>query len=497
MRFRTEIVPWINEIKSYIKGDTNKIGPLKKILREVDFEQLDYATKAKLTNLFDPRCEITEEVFKRELNLYFSLLEDKKPINIPIFSEYIEWIYSQDMSTMSDRVFEMISSRLSKSTAENLPEKIGSFMTRLPEEYKKGIDRMSNARMSTLINILKDTGIKYADMPEECKGFIRDMFRACAVKTEISENNKNRFRGLFKDDPRNYYSLLNKAFAGVGAYDSWIDEPAKKITYLRMVDYANFQNVVLNNLRYRLDYSLFDSCARALHLPVFPELESMDSKKFYLSEPREYKDYAKKMGNLFVEMVRDEVASMGKEFNSGEIKAHKIYDFAPTTKMRDDARRLFCGSYSNAQELMQVYSKFLVELVHLDELTGQSSYDIFRGEVSKASVQTETKAPVETLVEEIKTPVETLVEETKTPTLSEEIDEELGYDLNEQSYLHELDLRERILNRSCIPEDLSLLYEMYEELLAEGGNVYDIEQAILDLECRIDDEDLEDALNKD
>lgn len=477
MKFKTEIVPWINEIKSYIKGDSNKIGQLKKILREVDFEKLDYATKARLTNLFDPRCEITEEVFKRELNLYFSLLEDKKPINIPIFSEFIEWVYAQDVSTMSDSVFEIISSRLLKTTAENLPKSIDSFTSKLPAEYTRSIDRLSNERISTLISILNDMKLDYKDLPEECQGFIKNMFKACAVKTEISDKNKTSIRGLFKEDSRTYYSLFNKAFAGVSAYDSWIDEPAKKITYDRMIDYANFQEKVLENKRYGLSYPTFESCAKQLRLPLFPDLESDYNHKFYLSKPREYKDYAKKMGDLFVEMVQDEVVKFGENIQDNKILNGKFYQFAPTNKMKANIDRNISGRrYSSKEEMLRAYSDFLVGLVHLDELTGQSSRDIFKPNMPK--IEPETKKKTETADKQLR------------------IDDFDRYS-NGRTYLHELDLDERIMNRCCAPDDLSLLYEMREEAIRNGSSTYDIEQAIFDLECRIDEEERDEALEKD
>lgn len=476
MKFTTEIVPWINEIKSYLNGNSNKIGQLKKILREVDFEQLDYATKAKLTNLFDPRCEITEEVFKRELNLYFSLLEDKKPINIPIFSEFIEWIYNQDISKMPDRTFELISSRLSKTTAEMLPEKISSFMSRLPEEYKKGIDQMSNARMATLINILNDTKMNFADMPEECKGFVREMFNACAVKTEISENNKNKFRGIFREDPRYYYSILNKAFARVDEFDTWIDEPAKKITYARMVDYANFQNKVLDNLDYGLSYSKFDSYARNLGLYRFPEIDgSSYSKKFYLSEPREYKDYAKKMGNLFVEMVQCDIAEIREKLANKTFAQEDAFDFAVTDKMKRELKNAMDYGFTEDGAFLNFYSDFLVDLVHLDELTGQSRNNIF-----------ENKQP------KIEHKVETKTNNNKTITSAPVYEKADDY-----QFTHNLSLHERILNRCCLFDDLPLLYEMFEKAKAKGQSTYDLEQAIFDLECRIHENEIDESFDKD
>ena len=116
MKFRTDSAEWIGEVKSYLTDSSRKIGEIKKVLRAVDFEKLSYADKVRLSKLFDPTAEISDELFKRQLDLYFSLLESKSsPISIPVFSEYIEWVYSQEPSKIPDKMFEMMSLRLAKS----------------------------------------------------------------------------------------------------------------------------------------------------------------------------------------------------------------------------------------------------------------------------------------------------------------------------------------------------------------------------------------------
>lgn len=503
MKFKTEFIPWINEIKSYINGDTNKIGELKKVLRSVDFSKLDYATKAKLTNLFDPRCEITEEVFKRELNLYFSLLESKNPITIPIFSEYVEWIYSQDMSKMPDKTFEIITSRLAKSSATDLPKSIVDFMTKLPNEYSKNIDTISNARLGTLISILHDTKNKYSDMPKECQEFIQNMFKACAVKTEISDKNKTKFRGLFKEDPRAYYSLFNKAFAGVSAYDTWIDEPAKKIAYDRMIDYANFQEKAIEYKGHGFSYLTFESCAKQLNLPLFPEFESrLDyGNKFYLKEPREYKDYAKKMGDMFVEMVQDEVANFGENIYGNKVSDDIFYKFAPTNKMKSDIDRDVSGRhFSSKEELLRAYSDYLVELVHLDELTGQSSRDIFKNPKQNEESSISVQEPKISEPADIEQEVNSINDKNKKERsdkfeelVSDEDLEEYAEYLNLKAKMAEMSIEDRIKNNWCTPEDLPELYEKVEELNCQGKRDLELENTIFDLESRLIESRQDDA----
>ena len=102
MRFKADSAEWIGEVKGYLTGSSMKIGEIKKILRGVDFEKLSYADKVKLSKMFDPASEITDELFKKQLDLYFSLLESKSsPMQIPVFSDYIEWVYSLTSSNRS------------------------------------------------------------------------------------------------------------------------------------------------------------------------------------------------------------------------------------------------------------------------------------------------------------------------------------------------------------------------------------------------------------
>lgn len=382
MKFKADSAEWIGEVKSYLTGSSMKIGEIKKILKGVDFENLSYPDRVKLSKMFDPSNEITDELFKKQLDLYFSLLESKSsPMQIPVFSDYIEWVYSQDTSKIPDKMFELMTSRLARSKAQEIPEPVSSFMTRLVKEFDRKLDNLSNSRLSTLVSVLKDIGADYENLPEECKGFVQRMFIACSVKAEIADRNKREIRGMFRDDPKGYYNIFNKAFARFEQYETWIDEPAKKLTLDNMINYANFQDIVVRNCRDRLYFSRFQECARELGLPRFPEYDSADSRfrMFYLREPREYKDYAKRMSGLFEGMVRSEATNAAKQSKAHKLSEQEMFKFATTDKMIRKFTRVH--SATTPMEVGLNYADLLIDFVHLDELTGQSKRDIFNAEM--------------------------------------------------------------------------------------------------------------------
>lgn len=476
MVFKTELVPWIDEVQSYLRGST-KIGEIKKVLKQADFSKLDYPSQVKLATMFDPACEVTEEVFKRQVDLYFSLLESKKPIKMPVFSSYIDWIYSQDIERLTDVTFDIISSRLLKTSATNLSTPITSFMSRLPYEFERNIDLTTNSRLNTLISILKEAGNEFDKMPNECRDFVKRMYLASAVKTEIAEKNKTRFRGVFKDDPQLYYSLFNKAFAGVGAYDTWIDEPAKKITYTRMIDYSNYQSRVLSSLKSGepISFLTFESCAKELRLPTFPGIKSVSSpsyEKYYLGESREYKTYAKRLSKMFVGLVRSELSDIEKEYRGKTVPANRLNKFAVTTDMKTRMKNMQ-GEVVD-EEFLSIYANYLINLVHLDELTGQASKDIY-------SVQRDSDLAMESSQRtlHLNNRVESEIHETESNP---------RYKARGVSEDHDLSLDLRILNGCCEVDDLPSLYEIYDELLKKGQRNYDIESMIVDLENRVTEE---------
>ena len=388
MRFKADSAEWIGEVKSYLTGSSMKVGEIKKILKGVDFENLSYPDRVKLSKMFDPSNEITDELFKKQLDLYFSLLESKSsPMQIPVFSDYIEWVYSQDTSKIPDKMFELMTSRLARSKAQEIPEPVSSFMTRLVKEFDRKLDNLSNSRLSTLVSVLKDIGADYENLPEECKGFVQRMFIACSVKAEIADRNKREIRGMFRDDPKGYYNIFNKAFARFEQYETWIDEPAKKLTLDNMINYANFQDIVVRNCRDRLYFSRFQECARELGLPRFPEYDSADSRfrMFYLREPREYKDYAKRMSGLFEGMVRSEATNAAKQSKAHKLSEQEMFKFATTDKMIRKFTRVHSATTPMVVGLN--YADLLIDFVHLDELTGQSKRDIFNAEMLRPALE--------------------------------------------------------------------------------------------------------------
>lgn len=461
MRFKTEFVPWINEVKSYLKNGSTKIGEIKKILKSVDLDNLDYVAKVKLSTLFDPRNEISEEIFKRELDLYFGLLENKTaPIKLPVFSDYIDWVYSQELNHLNDSTFYLISSRLFKSSAKEFSDAIYLFLSRLPAEFNKEIDNLSNSRLNTLINILNETKYGYDDMPEEYKNFIKRMFVVCSVKTEITEKNQYNFRGLFKANPSYYFSIFNKAFAGVGEFESWIDDPAKRLNLRNMINYANFQEKVLANVKYGLKYSNFASCADDLHLPSLPEYDS-DSiyfKQYYLRQPRDYIPYAKKMNGLFVRMIRSEVKKAAEAHENGTLSEKDLSVFAVTHRAKNRFAHLPFNGSTKAFE--RELANELISMVHLDELSGLSYKEIYAGETEQKSQKPVSK------------------HQTKG-----EVNKTTSY--NYHSYdVYQNTLEDRIENGCCETKDLAELYEMYNELLAQGKRNMELESLIFDLEVR-------------
>ena len=454
MKFRTDSAEWIGEVKSYLTDSSKKIGEIKKVLKAVDFEKLSYADKVRLSKLFDPTAEISDELFKRQLDLYFSLLESKSsPISIPVFSEYIEWVYSQDTSKIPDKIFEMMSLRLAKSKAETLPESVTSFMTRLTKEFEREIDDLSNTRLMTLVSVLKEMGLDYKSLPTECQEFIKKMFIACSVKTEIADKNKKEIRGLFRDDPREYYSLFNKAFARLSPYDIWIDEPAKKLTVKNMINYANFQESVIRSSGNRLSFMRFQECASSLKLPRFPEYDPMSSyfRDFYLREPREYKSYAKKMSEIFAEMVKFEVLEVAKQAKGRTLTDETMSKFATTHRMARKIARL--GSSATPESLGMSYADALIDFVHLDELTGQSKRDI----VNYSDLTQALAEPRQMTLEEAVSRAD------KSSKSSSELSRE------------EVKLQ----------RELSQLYDEYHELCEKGLKDLSLEERILTLEDKL------------
>lgn len=465
MKFDVKFESWVDEIQNYLTESSAKIGKLKRVLSEVDFSNLDYSTKTILTTMFNPTNDISEKLFKRQVDLYFSLLENKpKPISVPIFSDYMDWIYSKNISTLPDELFEILATRVMKSDAAVLTPAINSFVEKLPKEFDRDIDKISNHRLNTLVGVLKNLDDDYENLPKECQDFVKRLFISCAVKTEIADKNKQKFRNLFKDDPKKYYTMFNRAFAGVGANEAWIDEPAKKLTFTNMVNYANFQSRVLEKSMYNLNYYDLEKSAKELSLPKLPPYE----KRFagfdntYLKEAREYKTYAKKMGNLFVGLVRNEVAEIERLGVGEKFPKEKLYEFAITNDMKRKAGLV--SSPVISEKSLKNYADFLVWLVHLDELTGQSAKDIYDS-THKQSLKNENTMP----------------------------QRNVNFDKNAKSQnaqdkfcVGELQVDrgvfDRIKKNCCGVQDLSDLYIIYNDLLKRGERDLALENMIFDLQ---------------
>ncbi len=450
MRFDINASEWVNEIESFLSGDPKKVGDIKKVLKSANLSKLSYDDKVKLSQMFDPTCEVSDEVFKRQLELYFALLESKTaPKTIPMFSDYIEWVYAQDSRHIPDKMFELMTSRLLKAKATELPESVSKFATGLTHEYTREIDKISNTRLNSLVQILNTLGVNYAQMPVECQKFIKSMFIACAVKTEIADKNKQEIRAMFRNDPKGYYSDFNKAFAGFEQHESWIDEPAKKLTLRNMINYANFQEMVIQKCKRGLYFSKFQSCARDLRLSRLPKYDEEEPrfKAAYLPEPREYKDYAKKMINLFLQMVEFEAENFAEKRLKGE--PGDIFKFAITRRMATFLE--YADKSSNPYESAVRYANALIDFVHLDALAGTTKRQIINLDSLMKNVRpTEAGERVGMLK---RTQVEPRVStEQMVDKLSRQLDE---------------------------------LYERYHELRESGKRDYNLESQIIDLETKI------------
>ena len=469
MRFNINSSEWIGELKSYLTDSSKKTSEIKKILRAVDFSKISYEDKYRLSKMFDPTAEITGESFKRQLDLYFSLLESKSsPMEIPVFSEYIEWVYSQNPSKIPDKMFDLMIARLARSTAENLPESVSSFMNNLSQEFNREIDKMSNMRLGTLISILKDLNLDYENQPEEVKGFIKRMFVSCAIKTEIADKNKYKISGKFKRDPKTYYDWFNKAFAGLPSpYSTWIDEPAKKLSTKNMLNYANFQERILGLSPGELNFNKFQEIAIKMGLPKLSMYdEDRPNARDYLIEKREYKDYAKKLAPFFEQMVRAEVLTAARKAQEGTLTNDDVFSFAPTDKMihRVEAIKNRGGSSTS---FGMAFAQYLINLVHLDELRGLSSYDIFNPNYLREL--TDVKQPEQASIfsampqPSVQTEAQPAKKKPAKP-ISE----------NKESLL-EIGLR----------KELAELYEVYHDLAEKEQRDLNIESRIFDIETEL------------
>ena len=106
---------------------------------------------------------------------------------------------------------------------------------------------------------------------------------------------------------------------------------------------------------------------------------------FYLREPREYKDYAKRLSGLFEGMVRSEATNAAKQSKDHKLSEQEMFKFATTDKMIRKFTRVH--SATTPMEVGLNYADLLIDFVHLDELTGQSKRDIFNAEMLRPSLE--------------------------------------------------------------------------------------------------------------
>ena len=108
----------------------------------------------------------------------------------PEFAGFIENMFKTDINKLSnDKLFAMLHA-MDRLKNECTTEVIDEFETKIPLLYAQNIDDMTNRRLSILINYIKD--MEFDNLTIEQQGFVIDLFNRCAVKTETSDNNRNK-----------------------------------------------------------------------------------------------------------------------------------------------------------------------------------------------------------------------------------------------------------------------------------------------------------------
>lgn len=374
-----------------------------------------------------------------------------------------------------DEQLSVVVKEFLKSKPNEWTDEMKLFVDLIPELFNQNTDKMSNSRLKSLVKILDKTELEYKELPATCKDFVRNVFLCCAVKTEISDKNKTEFQGMFKNDPKKYYAMFNKAFAGFEGTDSWVDRPTNKLTFQQMVNYAEFQDAVLGykNSTGKLDKNSFYLMAKALKLPKLPPYESevLDAR-VYLKDNRDYKTLSKKMVKYFAGFVMSEADRLNEKLECSELKPEDIFELTPTSQMTRMVKTI--DIYSNGEQARKNYAYFLMGLVHLDKLMEKSKAEIYGEDFSK---------------NEIKTSKTIKTKPVKTKKLSgsrNSIEKEEEYELT-------LKLKNKIFNQSCSEEDLDDLLELDENLRkgavknANGINLLDVQNAIFELEQKTKD----------
>lgn len=387
----------VKGLNSYLNcdesGDWN-LRRVKKFIKSEDFKKRDFLIVRKLYLMFDPNQRVSSDILKKQVELYVDLLNEGYDIkaNFPEFDGFVETMFKTSVSKLgNDKLYALLhaTDRLKPGVSTDA---IDEFETKIPLLYTQDIDTMTNRRLSILINYIKD--MEYDKLFPEQQGFVIDLFNRCAVKTETSDNNRNKLSTAewFKDNASNYFSQFNKAFFNIGLYDqSILDEPTKKIRFDYLCKYADLQhdfiaemekqanssNMSVARLLYRSSegrvYQTASACASKLNIPRFPEYDEALSSfpKFYLREPREYKtSVTSKMLGIFRSMVESKLKDVSW---SGDIEymVKNLSCFIKTRKMNEDIMNIVLR-YRADDQYAQGYRKigeWLVGLVHLDELS--------------------------------------------------------------------------------------------------------------------------------
>lgn len=393
----SELSDGVKGLNLYLNSDDSgewNLRRVKKFIKSSDFAKRDFVLKRKLYIMFDPGQRVSSDVLKKQVDLYVDLLNEGFDVAsaFPEFAGFIENMFKTDINKLSnDKLFAMLHA-MDRLKNECTTEVIDEFETKIPLLYAQDIDDMTNRRLSILINYIKD--MEFDNLTIEQQGFVIDLFNRCAVKTETSDNNRNKLStsDWFKDNASNYYSQFNKAFFNVGFYEnSLLDEPTKKIRFKYLVKYANLQNAFIKQMEneagyyrttvarhlYRSSsdkvYETARNCARNLEIPTFPEYDESSSsfKYYYLREPREYKtSVTSKMLGMFRSMVRYKLSEASW---TGDIKlsAQKLSEFVCTNKMNHDVMKIMAENQRD-EDFVHGYKQlgaWLVSLVHLDELS--------------------------------------------------------------------------------------------------------------------------------
>lgn len=403
---------------------------VKKFIKSSDFAKRDFVLKRKLYIMFDPGQRVSSDVLKKQVDLYVDLLNEGFDVAsaFPEFAGFIEDMFKTDINKLSnDKLYAMLHA-IDRLKNDCKTEAIDEFETKIPLLYTQDIDDMSNRRLSILINYIRD--MDFDNLTIEQQGFVVELFNRCAVKTETSDNNRNKLStsDWFKDNASNYYSQFNKAFFNVGFYEnSLLDEPTKKIRFKYLVKYANLQNAFIKQMEneatfyrttvarhlYRSSsdkvYETARSYARNLDIPTFPEYDESSSyfTSYYLREPREYKtSITSKMLGMFRSMVRSKLSEVSWTGDT-KLSAQKLSEFICTKKMNNDVMKIVAENQRD-EEFARGYEQlgaWLVSLVHLDELSRTPVSDLippldkkFLQEAQKANKPEKQENPLETTV---------------------------------------------------------------------------------------------------